>query len=64
MINHNLIEPVRKYLSDLLGVKIPFNDIHNEIILIDMNMPPINEILSTYIKNYLKEISDYKINKN
>lgn len=43
------IEPLRKALSELLGQQIKFEEVHNEIILLDMGLNPINKTLSEMI---------------
>lgn len=43
------IEPIRKALCDLLNTRISFEDVHNEIILLDAGLPPVNTVLSEMI---------------
>ena len=48
------IEPIRKHLGDFLGTKLTFDEVHNELMLLEFGMPPKNAILSQHIVQFIK----------
>ena len=54
-ISPNSIEPIRKGLSELLNTKITFEEIHNEVMMLEFGMSPINKMLSEHIIQFVKQ---------
>jgi hypothetical protein len=52
----NLYEPIRKWISEQLNTKITFDQVANEVLLMEMGHEPLDPVIRKWIGAALDEI--------
>ena len=52
----NLYEPIRKWISEQLNTEITFDQVANEVLLMELQQEPLDPVIRKWIEAALDEI--------
>lgn len=53
----NLYEPIRKWISEQLNTEITFDQVANEVLLMELQQDPLDPVIRKWIEAALEEIN-------